>query len=270
VRYILKNTDNRGHRVGIRFMLDTYIGDNDGVSFLIPGDSHLCDTKKAFETSAKVPDFIQALENNDLQHPGTVAYLQFRFGNSVQSPDRVLLGGWPDSAWRDAGIKGARAHFTGWEVPFISIKERVGGKVTNDSAVTMYWNEQQLEPDKTRTVGFAYSLGNVDASESGGHILLTVGGRLVPLGEFTLTALVHDPKADEKLTLDLPKGFSIAKDDKEQKVPSVPAKASRPDSPVTWRIKAGAEGKYELTVRSSVGKTQKLLVHIRTVRGVFD
>ncbi|HTU16553.1 MAG TPA: hypothetical protein VMG10_00705 [Gemmataceae bacterium] len=270
VRYFLKNTDKRVHRVGIRFMLDTYIGANDGVPFLIPGDSHLCDTKKAFDTPAKVPDFIQALEKEDLQNPGTVAYLQFRIGKNVESPERVLLGGWPNPALEEIGIRAAQAQLTGWEVPFISIKERVGRKVADDSAVTMYWNEQQLEPGKSRTVGFAYGLGNVDTHESGGHILLTVGGRLVPHGEFTLTALVHDPKAGEKLTLELPNGFSIAKGDKEQTVPPVPAGARRPDSPVTWRIKAGAEGKYELTVRSNAGKTQKLPVTIRTVRGVFD
>ena len=194
VRYILKNMDNRAHRVGIRFMLDTYIGANDGVPFTIPGASDLCDTKMKFDTAAKVPDFIQALEKDDLRNPGTVAYLQFRIGKNVESPERVLLGGWPNPELQKIGIRTARAQLTGWEVPFISIKERVKDRVANDSAVTMYWKEQTLEPGKTRTVGFTYGLGNVDARESGGHLLLTVGGRLVRHGEFTLTALVHDPK----------------------------------------------------------------------------
>jgi hypothetical protein len=118
-------------------------------------------------------------------------------------------------------------------------------------------------------VGFTYGLGNVDTSESGGHLLLTVGGRLVRNGEFTLTALVHQPQAGEKLTLKLPPGFSIIEGEAEQTVPPVPAGAARPDSPVTWRLRAGNDGKYELSVQSNKGARQKLPVTIRT-RGVFD
>src|SRR5262249_55035593 len=48
VRYRLENKDSRSHRVGIRFLLDTYIGANDGVPFTIPGQKQLCDTKLEF------------------------------------------------------------------------------------------------------------------------------------------------------------------------------------------------------------------------------
>ncbi len=96
VRYLIENKDTRGHQVGIRFMLDTFIGFNDGVPFTIPGAAGLCDTKKLFTTSAEVPDFIQALEKDDPRDPGTVAYLQFRLGKQVESPNRVMLGGWPN------------------------------------------------------------------------------------------------------------------------------------------------------------------------------
>jgi hypothetical protein len=277
VRYFLDNRDNRAHRVGIRFMLDTYIGANDGVPFTIPGASDLCDTKMAFNTPERVPDFIQALEKDDLRNPGTVAYLQFRIGKNVESPQRVLLGGWPNKELQQVGIREAKAQLTGWEVPFVSIKERIqirsNGRrevmEANDSAVTMYWNEQLLEPGKTRIVGFTYGLGSVDTRESGGHLLLTVGGRLVRQGDFTLTALVHNPQTGEKLTLQLPPGFSILEGGAEQQVPAVPRGASRPDSPVTWRLRAGDGGKYELSVRSSTGASQKLPLTIRT-RGVFD
>jgi hypothetical protein len=38
---------------------------------------------------------------------------------------------------------------------------------------------------------------------------------------------------------------------------------------VTWRIRAGGDGRYDLVVRSSQGVTQKQSVTIRT-RGIFD
>src|SRR5262249_12121915 len=37
IRYKLENKDTRPHNVGIRVLLDTMIGDNDGVPFTIPG-----------------------------------------------------------------------------------------------------------------------------------------------------------------------------------------------------------------------------------------
>ena len=233
VRYVIENKDTHRHSVGIRFMLDTFIGFNDGVPFTIPGATDLCDTKKLFRTSAEVPDFIQALEKDNLSDPGTVAYLQFRIGNQVESPSRVMLGGWPNPELQTIGWKTAKAQLTGWDVPFLSIKERIGRQTANDSAVTMYWDPQPLAPDQTRVVGFTYGLGEVDTRESGGHLLLTVGGRLVRNGEFTLTALVHNPQPGEKLTLTLPPGFSIVKGDATQAVPPVPAGAMRTDSPVT-------------------------------------
>jgi hypothetical protein len=42
VRYQLHNGDGKEKTVGIRFLLDTYIGGNDGVPFTIRGDSALC------------------------------------------------------------------------------------------------------------------------------------------------------------------------------------------------------------------------------------
>lgn len=269
VRYILENRDERPHLVGIRFMLDTYIGGNDGVPFTIPGASGLCDTKMAFASPERVPDFIQALEKDDLRDPGTVAYLQFRIGQHIESPSRVLLGGWPNPDLRDIGIRGVKAQLTGWNVPFVSMKERLGDSETNDSAVTMYWKEQPLEPGQSRVVGFTYGLGSVDTRESGGHLLLTVGGRLVPSVEFTLTALVHVPQPGETLTLELPPGLEAEGQQRTQIVPSPPSGASRPDSPITWRLRATKEGRYELSVRSSTGARQKLPVMVRS-RGVFD
>jgi hypothetical protein len=275
VRYTVENRDTRDHRVGIRFLLDTYIGANDGVPFIIPGESGLCDSMKRFDGPKAVPDFIQAQEKGDLREPGTVAYLQFRIGENIESPEKVTLGGWPNAELRQFNYPSAMSQLTMWDVPFLSMKDldgfarRIGKRAAYDSAVTMYWEERPLAPNKSRLVGFTYGLGNVDTAESEGHLLLTVGGRLVRKGEFTLTALVHRPAADEKLTLKPPPGFTILEGGATQTVPPVPAGATRPDSPVTWRIRAGEDGKYDLSVESNKGAKQKKTITIRT-RGVFD
>src|SRR5438132_9670049 len=77
--YTIENKDSEAHRVGLRFLLDTFIGTNDGAPFIIPGDSELCQTMKEF-SGAKIPDFVQALESLDFKKPGVIAHLQLKMG----------------------------------------------------------------------------------------------------------------------------------------------------------------------------------------------
>jgi hypothetical protein len=281
IRYILENRDRQQHRAGIRFMLDTFIGANDGVPFTIPSATGLCDTSRVFATAPEVPDFIEALEKDDLLHPGTVAHLQLRLGGQIEAPSRVTLGGWPNLGFQQFHQKPeyqrAHAQNTLWDVPVVGMREldelartmKPPQSADPDSAVVMYWGERLLPAGERRVVGFAYGLGTVSSAESGGRLLLTVGGQLVKNGEFTLTALVANPVRGEHLTLELPSGFTLVSGTAEQPVPPVPAGAARAASPVTWRIRAGGDGRYELRVRSSEGTTQRVTVRIRT-RGVFD
>jgi hypothetical protein len=274
VRYILENQDSREHRVGIRFLLDTYIGANDGVPFYIPRDAVLCETQRDFATSGEIPDFLLAWEKDDPKDHGTEALLQLRLGNQLEAPTRVTLGGWPNLDLRQFGQRYSKCQdmLTMWDVPLINIRElqelaeRDRRRAEPDSAVTMYWQEQPLQPGGRREVGFAYGLGMVS---SGNRLLLTVGGRLVRGGDFTLAALVQNPVRGETLTLTLPEGLTLVEGSAKENVPEVPAGASRQTSPVTWRLRASKDGRYVLKVKSSQGDVQEQPVRIST-RGVFD
>jgi hypothetical protein len=268
VRYVIENGDTRDHRVGLRFMLDTFIGGNDGVPFTIPGEKKLCDTTKVFRTPNEVPDFIEALERESLTDPGTVARLQLRLGGRIESPDRVTLGAWPNPELSKPPHNDRRCQQekTLWDVPIFPIKTLDPA----DSCVTMYWDERALGPGERREVGFAYGLGNVASdTDAAGRLGLSVGGSFKPGGEFTLTALVSNPQRGETLSLELPAGFQLTDSEATQKVPEVPAEAARRTSPVTWKIRAGGEGGYTLTVRSSSGAAQALPVRIRST-SIFD
>jgi hypothetical protein len=264
VRYLIQNQDTRPHLVGLRFLLDTYIGANDGVPFTIPGARTLCDTQQVFDRPEAVPDFIQALERENLRDPGTVAQVQLRLGGRLEAPSRVSLGAWPNPELADRDPR-CRQEKTLWEVPVFPIKTLK----TPDSAVTLYWDEKELPPGGRREVGFSYGLGNVASTEGAGRLGLSVGGRFQPGGEFTLTALVSEPLPEESLTLELPQSFQILDGGTTQPVPSVPAGAVRRTSPLSWRIKAGPEGTYTLQVKSSAGASQKLDLRIRS-SSIFD
>ncbi len=268
VRYVITNDDDREHNVGIRFLLDTYIGANDGVPFLFPGEVGGCNTVKVFTGADQVPDYILALEEDNLEAPGTVAKVNLRLGGEEQWPDRVVVGAWPSTklvfAAGDARCLGA---LTLWDVPALSMKaiaEAPGvGLLSNpDSAVTIYWSPRALPAGKAREVRFSYGLGSLTSGEAQGSLGL-VGDEMIATGQvFLLQALVSRPGPGQVLELKVPEGISLVEGEASQPVPAVPAGAARPLSTVTWRLKGSRPGGQTLTVRSSTGVSQSRMVRI--------
>jgi hypothetical protein len=257
VRYVADNRDRVPHGVGLRFLLDTFIGGNDGVPFTIPGAAELCADQKVF--SGEVPAFIEALENEDLANPGTVAHLKIKLGDR-EPPGRVTLGAWPDDALNLLlNMAPARGVNTLWEVPVRSMKTLF----PYDSAVVLYWNEKPLPPGGQREVGFAYGLGSVASSAK---LLLSIDGSFKPGGELTVTVLVNDPQPGETVTVTVPAGFTVV-GEATQPVPA-PQTGSR-YRPVTWKVKAGALGSHTLGVRSSSGADQSKTIRIKE-SSIFD
>ncbi len=257
VRYRIENRDKNPHKVGLRFLLDTFIGARDGVPFALPGRDRLCDTKEDL-SGAAVPDFLQALERDDLADPGTVAHVSLKPGGGLEAPGRVTLGSWPDPRLDPGQFPGAAGPQTGWEVPLAPIKTLK----EPDSAVTLYWAEKELPAGGRREMGFAYGLGTVAGEESGGRLGVTVGGSFEPGGEFTVTAYVKAPLPGETLTLELPAGLERIAGDARQ---VVPAAAGVSSSPVSWRVRSANRDRqdYRLEVKSSGGVSQKRVVRIR-------
>jgi hypothetical protein len=131
-----------------------------------------------------------------------------------------------------------------------------------DSAVTLYWDEKEVPPKQTRTVGFAYGLGSVTGDKSGGQLGITAGGELVAGAEFTLTAYVKNPAPGTTATLTLPRGLQLAGGSDREPVAVVPAGASSPYSPVTWRVKAVSAGvkRVKVTLNSGATVQHKLVI----------
>jgi hypothetical protein len=265
VTYVITNKNTKApHKVGLRFLLDTYIGANDGVPFTIPGEKDLCDTFKDFDGPDKVPDFISALERQDVKDPGTVAHVSLKVGGGLEAPGRVILGAWPNAdLFKVNPVKAAKAQRqnTGWEVPVMSMQEQVLKSKDNpngDSAVTLYWEEKRLEPEKVRKLGFAYGLGNVTGDAGKGTLGLTSGGELVAGKEFTLTAYVKDPVAGQLIELGVPSSFTLVGDKEAQRVP---APTSGSVSTVTWHVKASRSGVFTLKLSSGNVKLEhKIMV----------
>lgn len=253
VRYKIENKDSRAHSLGLRVMLDTFIGMNDGVPFTIPGMKGLMSTSKEFKTTAEVPDFIMALENASLDDPRTVVQLNLHLGGKIEPPSRVLLTRWPGAA---GGGKFDPKKLETWEVPLLNIGD--------DSSVVMYWNPKKLEAGESREIGYSYGLGSL--SNKGGQLALTVGGSFVTGSELSVVALVNNPKDGDKATLTFGKEFTLVSGTEATQPVPPPQKDSegklRP-VPITWRIRSTSDGTFNLRVDTTSGAGQQKRVVIR-------
>jgi hypothetical protein len=246
VRYIIENRDTKNMKVALRTQIDTLIGNNDGVPFTVPGLRGLVTNFADFPTHGPIPDFIQALENPDLQNPGTVAHFSFKLGDKIEPPDRISLTHWPGG------------NYPKWDVELVPL----GG----DSAVVLYWNDKVLKPGEKRVVGYAYGLGSVSSTEPGSKLGITLGGNFDPGEVFSVTAYVQNPANGQTVKLELPRGLERSEGDEMQTVPP-PGAGSNNTSIVTWKVKVLQTGTFPLKVVSSNGASQSKTISIARQEG---
>jgi hypothetical protein len=270
IRHDITNDDGMAHKVGLRFLLDTFIGRNDAVPFTIAGAKELCDTMMQFNRPEDVPDYISALERQDLKNPGTVAHLSLKYGGGLEPPTRVTLGAWPaPSLRRVEGGTNADGPNTRWNVPVLSMALAKSAETDGDSAVTLYWDAKEIPPKQTRMVGFAYGLGNVTGDKGEGQLGITSGGELVAGKDFTLTAYVKNPAPGTTITLALPKTIELTAGKETESVPPIPPGASSPYSLVTWKVKAVKGGVFPLKVSLSTGAKLQYKLVVRQAAEIF-
>jgi hypothetical protein len=253
VRYKVENRSKIDRTVGLRVMLDTYIGANDGVPFAVPGGEgrpdRLVSTTATFE-GRDIPDYVQALERPDLQDPGTVAQLGLKLPD-YEPLDRMIICRWP-------GEKNMR-----WDVG------KPEGMRNNedkpDSCVLLYWAYKAMRPDEVRKLAFTYGLGSVGAGGGDGKIALTTGGSTRPGREFIVTAYVKEPKEGQVVRLILPEGFAFARGhEAEKKIEGTGGNLAQ----VSWRVRsASREGQYVIEAVS--GASQAALTFRTRDEGLY-
>jgi hypothetical protein len=247
--YTVENRSTVPHKVGLRVMLDTFIGANDGVPFTIPGQSGLLTTKRDFGEK-QVPDYVEALERPDLKDPGTVARLGLKGlklpGIDLEPIHSMTICRWPGSTVL-------------WE---LSDKEKQA--MEDDSCVFLYWAERPMAPRERRQMAFTYGLGTISVSGGANKLGLTAGGSFRPGGEFTVTAYVKNPVEKQKVKLELPAGLCLVQDEEAEKG----VEPTGDYSQVSWRVRAGGTGTY--TIRAtSAGHEAATRVRIKT-GGIFN
>jgi hypothetical protein len=242
VQYRVENQGQKERGVGLRFLLDTYIGSNDGAPFIVPFQKELCEKEMVFDDPAKIPPAVFALEKMKLNEPGVVAQLVLKTLEKMEPPVRVTLGGWPDERTKSPG---AKSGLTLWNVPVLPIDRQ------DDSAAVLYWAEKKMKPGEKREVGFTYGLGLFSGEETG-KLGFFVWGEPRIDGELVVLALVGDAKKGQTLSLKKSDAYEIIKGSAEQEV-SLPGADSFRFSPATWQVRLKQKGPAVLRVESSTG-----------------
>jgi hypothetical protein len=245
VHYTIQNQDAGKHKVGIRVMLDTYIGANDGVPFTIPGKKGFVDTQADLKRK-QIPDYIEVVEKpDDLKDPGTVARMglrHLRLGRSeLEDLERLLICHWP----------GNRAR---WDLDAIAPINSEGSK---DSCVVLYWPYETMNPRESRDVGFTYGLGALDI---GSNLALRVPDTVPPDTDFVVTAYVWGARKGDKVKLQVPAGLKLADGESDEK--TVEDGGAR--SQVFWHLRSGKSGTYMLEAASDKARAKPKAVIVKT------
>jgi RNA polymerase sigma factor (sigma-70 family) len=267
VVYRVQNLDSAPHTVGLRFLLDTLIGKNDGVPFLIPptdkAPAHMVDTMEIF-TRTSIPDFIRALETENLDDKkATNAELNLKLAG-YEPLERLVICRWPDNS----EIR--------WDWVFQPMNEPAGRE--KDSCTVLYWADRAMKPNEERLMGFTYGLGQIYGEGSGGSADGGGGGsagkmRLLTAGSykigkaFTATLYVKgEPLVGQKIALQLPAGLVLAEGQPVEQ--TVPRMGPQGYSQVSWRVCSTQTGKF--TLKAGLGKIETKQDVIVTEQSLFD
>lgn len=257
IRYDLTNRSSRVREVGLRLMLDTLIGDNDGVPFVVPGQQGI--TTSAIDLRGRaVPDFIQALERPSLANPGVIVNMTLR-GAGATPPDRLVISAWCSelAGWDDYASLGGDGH------PLARCGQAGD---TPDSEVSLFFDPQPLAPDETRTLITYYGLGGISSTESGNVALSLIFNRSVKQDEtFWVSALVQSPKEAQTVDLTLPAGLAFA----SGYTPSQPVQSGDEYTQVSWLVVANdpiTDGEITATLQpDGIGETQTITIQPRSI-----
>jgi hypothetical protein len=230
IAYTALNQDTVAHDVGVRVMLDTMLGDNDGAPFRIPEVGEV--TMETEFTGANVPLYWEAFESLT---NGDSAKARGTLLNSEDMPTRIVFADW------------TRINDTPWDFTIDPTN-----LVTGDSAVGVYWEPVSVQPGQSITRTTFYGLsgmavnGNVALSMPGA--LTVENGSYMP-NPFPVTAYVSNSgtlaMTGVTATLTLPAGLTLESGNLTQTIGTVAVGDSQQ---ISWSVVATGTTTGMLTV----------------------
>ncbi len=200
ITYRLKNVGTTTRRVGLRVMLDTMLGSNDGAPVRAGTEAI---TAACALTGKAVPDYWQAFDS--VANPTVISQGSLR-GEGLTPPDKLLFADWgsfADEPWEPTLAPGQG---------FIR-----KGETDPDTATALLWNPEPLAPGATRVLSTAYGIGGVTLRPGQLALGLTAPAEAQFLHErtqpFTVAGYLENAGGfdarDVTLTLTVPEGLEL-------------------------------------------------------------
>jgi hypothetical protein len=201
IHYIVENTGIVTRQVGLRVLIDTMLGQNDGAP-LRAGDMAV--TSDLQLEGGAIPDYWQAFDS--LSSP-TVTSQGTLTGGELTDPDTLAFSNWGTFADHP------------WDATIVPGREFVRERESDlDSAVALYWQPSALVPGEVRHYVTYYGLGGITLAPGQLTLGITAPSEvgLTAQGTATFTAVSYvtntgkGPAHDVTATINLPAGFSLA------------------------------------------------------------
>ncbi|MBE3582982.1 MAG: hypothetical protein IMX01_02565 [Limnochordaceae bacterium] len=253
VEYALTNTDTQPHQVGLRIMVDTMLGDNDGAPFRVGETAYESD---ASLSGSAVPDFWQAFDSLNSPHVTSQGTLR---GPQLTAPDQLVFTNWGNLADHP------------WDVPLTPGRDFTrSGEYELDSATALFWNPVTVAPGQTRFIATQYGLAGISIARGDLAVGLSSPAQVVQGSVFHVIAYVENnvgEARDVQVTLDLPAGWRLVSGTAQRQLGILKRGAS---AQVAWAIQAQEEGTRPVTVRvtSSNSQPSQLTRQVQVVPGV--
>jgi hypothetical protein len=225
IKYLYENLDQtESHDVGLRILLDTMLGNNDGAPFQVPGYGAVTMEREFLKSEDQIPDYWQCFD--DLSDPTVVSQSTLK-GSGATEPDRLIFADWGDFYYGHD-----------WDYPITPSK-----LITDNSSVGLYWNPTSLGPGETKEYVTYYGLSEL--SQSAGDIGLSITGPVqldiidnqYSPNPFTVVAYVEQDSFNVlsiNLTINLPEGLELVSPSETQTI----ALGSGEQDSVSWTVKA--------------------------------
>lgn len=231
IHYKVENVGSMTRNVGLRLMIDTMLGANDGAPLRAGERAIVSDTMLS---GGEIPDYWQAFDSMvepSVTAQGTMA------GGELTPPGQIAFSDWGSFADNL------------WDVDLVPGREFVRSKESDlDSAVAMYWMPALLAPGQVRHYVTYYGLGGITLAPGKLALGMTapaeVGLSADGVGSFLAVAYINNtgegPAHDVTATLSLPVGFKLAggKGDTRTVGDLEPGETAQ----VAWQVVAGWGG----------------------------
>ena len=147
IEYQIENNSDAVQRIGLRILLDTMIGDNDGAPLFVPGKGRVT-TEQEFRGKS-VPEYWIAWESPTFDEDSLKARGSLS-GSNISTPDRVIIGHWDESLCEN---EGEGLYSSLWEY-----EPNDSTTILCDSAIALYFEPESLQPGESRTIRTSYGL----------------------------------------------------------------------------------------------------------------